>query len=260
MKDYQKFVILLFLVLGFVVVSACTVNVNPGQSPVTTVTSTPVTTQPLTTIPTSIPTAIQTITLTEIPTTATLTTIAPSVSINSTGQSSWIKYYSSNDKFSIYHPPDWTISEQASSDLECPGSKTGCNTTGLMSTAVGIFSPPSRVTDSKSYIMIQGVYGNINKPSETQISDTSYNDLICGRGTGCYDIQRDNTYYLLNGKPARYVSYKINLFGKPFEAEQWIISNRNSYYIVLYRNMADVNDPVTKTTAEDIMESIQVGV
>ena len=260
MKNYQKVIILGFLILGFVLVSACTVNVNPSPSQVTTVASTPVTTQPLTPIPTSIPTEIQNITLTEIPTITTLPTIAASVSINSTGQSSWIKYYSSKDKFSIYHPPDWTISEQAASDVECPSSQTGCNTTGLMSTFVGVYSPPSRVSDTTSYIMIFGVYGNINNPSETQISDTSYNDLICARGTGCYDIQKDNTYYLLNGKPARYSSYKINLFGKPFDAEEWIISNRNSYYVELYRNMVDINDPVTKSTAEDIMETIQVGV
>ena len=204
---------------------------------------------------TPIPTLTFRPTITPIP---TLTFIARPTIINSVGETGWVKYSNYKDRFSIYKPSNWEVSELDKSELM---DKSDSMYSMMRDDFVYVLSP-----DSKGFIMIYGVdisgtlYSIFDDKEKTKISDSLYDSFISGIKQGETDtvkissLQKDYNYYTINGNPARRVTVYMTMNGQPLSGDWYIIAHENIYYILGYAAM-DGSTQVDSSAASNIMRT-----
>jgi hypothetical protein len=134
--------------------------------------------------------------------------------IISKGNSGWMPYINYNDGIKVYKPSDWKVTTIKSSTLnyELPSGK-------ILEDVIYIRNP-----SDTGFIMIYGMDFNDTISGafmqNSEISNDYYQALIDGLVAGDADaistatnIQRDENFYLINGVPARKVSFDLTYKG-----------------------------------------------
>jgi hypothetical protein len=237
----MKYFLFIVLLLGIIFTTGC---VSEQKAPTTTI-SYNVVVPTVQTVPTLPPPPI-----------------APSVKINSVGQSSWIKYTNYDDHFSIYKPSDWIVNEIDKAKIPSNGE---IDPSLIMDKFVYVYTP-----NFKGFILIYGVdfsntlYSLYNDPGKTQISDELYDSFVKGAESTSFssgnnqvtlsNVEKDSNYYLINGNPARHAKFDVKMNGQPLSTDCYLIANKNSYYVLWYLAMVGSTQS-DSSTASNIMRS-----
>jgi hypothetical protein len=240
----MKYLFFILLLVAILITAGC---VSEPKAPTTTISYNVVvpTVQTVQTVPTPPPSPI-----------------APSIKINSAGQSSWIKYTNYDDHFSIYKPSDWTINELDKSQIPSNGE---IDPSFIMNKFVYIYTP-----NLKGFIMIYGmdlsdtIYSLYTDPGKTQISDELYDAFVKGAESASLssgnnqitvsNIEKDSNYYLINGNPARHVKFDFNINGQSLSTDSYVIAYKNAYYYLWYLAMPGSSQS-DASTASNIMRT-----
>jgi hypothetical protein len=183
---------------------------------------------------------------------ATVSTAPPAQSLDVSANipSSWIRYTSTVDGFSVFTPNEWMVKEIPISTVNSYVDLKG-DTTNFFPNVIYIYNP-----SMTGFVTIYGadysgtLYSIFNDQTKTQISDEFYDGVINGvESAGTWEsrdgtiqmnvtsVERDITQYTINGNPARRMILNFLANGHPLSGDCYIIAHGNTYYIEFYSSM-----------------------
>jgi peptidylprolyl isomerase len=152
--------------------------------------------------------------------------------------STWVQYTSIADGFSVFKPNDWTVKEVPVSEVFA-NSGNSVDISNFLPNWIYIYSP-----SGTGYVSIDSYHYSdtpdilFTDQTKTQISDNFYNEDINSISQGSVNetsIEKDSTYYMINGNPARRMILKnIEVNGHPMNGEAYIIAHGDTIYTEIY--------------------------
>lgn len=184
--------------------------------------------------------------------------VSKTIVFNSMSNPGWVQYTNYKDQFSISKPSDWSVETVDKSEIMDKSESLYSQTTDEF---VYIMTP-----NAKGFIMVYGadfsgtLYTIFDDKEKTQISNDFYDGIVEGISQGETDevkfssIQKDNSYYLINGNPARRVTVYSTVGGESLSGDWYVIAHGNKYYVLGYFAMTGSTQS-DSSTASNIMHT-----
>jgi hypothetical protein len=162
----------------------------------------------------------------------------PHTAFNFMGYNGWQRYDSWSNGFHIYKPVNWEVTEMNLNEINAQGSMQ--IDTSMFKDNIYYLSAP----DEKGFVMVYSASASPERvyinSDQTEISDSFYNGFLTGAvnsfgsGSTVTNVQRDPTYYIINGNPARHVSFDVHQNGEDASIDGYLISSGNDQHVAMW--------------------------